>query len=70
MTDENDDLLTDLAKWEKAILLFKASRFLESKAMFESYIKANPNNLEASGQYVIGLFGYLLQLLKLFHITQ
>ena len=38
--------------WNAAKDLFREERFEESKVLYETYIKANPTNFEAMGQYV------------------
>ena len=48
--EKSDQKLHDL--WKKATAMFRKKRFDESKILYETYIKANPLNMEAKGQYV------------------
>ena len=43
---------TTVKLWERAMDLFRQQRYEDSKSLYETYIKANPNNFEAIGQYV------------------
>ena len=38
--------------WKQAMILFKNQHYEESKKYYEMYIAAQPNNIDAQGQYV------------------